>query len=65
MPGMGIPNPRSAWPTRAARVLGPLGMSQTTYWAWPQAATPLPALSTRGPDGAATRRAPLRPGPEP
>ena len=39
----------------AARVLGPLGMSQTAFWAGPEAAPRLAALYTRGRDGAATR----------
>jgi CubicO group peptidase (beta-lactamase class C family) len=39
----------------AARVLGPLGMSQTAFWAGPEAAPRLAALYTQGRDGAATR----------
>ena len=39
----------------AARVLGPLGMTQTAFWAGPEAAPRLAALYTRGRDGAATR----------
>ena len=39
----------------AARVLGPLGLSQTAFWAGPEAAPRLAALYTRGRDGAATR----------
>ncbi|MGH3233496.1 MAG: serine hydrolase domain-containing protein [Streptosporangiaceae bacterium] len=39
----------------AARILGPLGMTQTAFWAGPEAAARLAALYTRGRDGAATR----------
>ena len=39
----------------AARILRPLGMSQTAFWAGPEAAPRLAALYTRGRDGAATR----------
>jgi CubicO group peptidase (beta-lactamase class C family) len=39
----------------AARVLDPLAMTQTAFWAGPQAAPRLAALYTRGRDGAATR----------
>ena len=39
----------------AARILRPLGMTQTAFWAGPEAAPRLAALYTRGRDGAATR----------
>ena len=39
----------------AARILRPLGMTQTAFWAEPEAAPRLAALYTRGRDGAATR----------
>ena len=39
----------------AARILRPLGMSQTAFWAGPEAVPRLAALYTRGRDGAATR----------
>ena len=39
----------------AARILRPLGMTQTAFWAGPEAAPQLAALYTRGRDGAATR----------
>ena len=39
----------------AARILRPLGMTQTAFWTGPEAAPRLAALYTRGRDGAATR----------
>jgi CubicO group peptidase (beta-lactamase class C family) len=39
----------------AARILGPLGMTQTAFWAGPEAAPRLAALYWPGPAGAATR----------
>jgi CubicO group peptidase (beta-lactamase class C family) len=39
----------------AARILRPLGMTQTAFWAGPEAAPRLAALYTRSRDGAATR----------
>jgi CubicO group peptidase (beta-lactamase class C family) len=39
----------------AARILRPLGMTQTAFWAGPEAAPRLAPLYTRGRDGAATR----------
>ena len=39
----------------AARILRPLGMTQTSFWAGPDAASRLAALYTPGPDGTATR----------
>ena len=39
----------------ATRILRPLGMTQTAFWAGPEAAPRLAALYTRGRDGAATR----------
>ena len=39
----------------AARILRPLGMTQTAFWAEPEAAPRLAALYTRGRDGAATK----------
>ena len=39
----------------AARILGPLGMTDTAFWAGPEAAPRLAALYSPGRDGAATR----------
>jgi CubicO group peptidase (beta-lactamase class C family) len=39
----------------AARVLGPLGMTQTSFWADPEAAPRLAALYMPGPDGTTAR----------
>jgi CubicO group peptidase (beta-lactamase class C family) len=39
----------------AARILRPLGMTQTCFWAGPEAASRLAALYTPGPGGTATR----------
>jgi CubicO group peptidase (beta-lactamase class C family) len=39
----------------ASRVLGPLGMTDTAFWARPEQAARLAALYTRGPDGRASR----------
>jgi CubicO group peptidase (beta-lactamase class C family) len=39
----------------AARILGPLGMIQTSFWAGPEAAPRLAALYVPGPDGAPAR----------
>jgi CubicO group peptidase (beta-lactamase class C family) len=39
----------------AARILAPLGMTDTAFWAGPEAAPRLAALYTPGPDGRATR----------
>jgi CubicO group peptidase (beta-lactamase class C family) len=39
----------------ASRVLGPLGMTDTAFWARPGQAARLGALYTRGPDGRASR----------
>jgi CubicO group peptidase (beta-lactamase class C family) len=39
----------------AARILGPLGMTQTSFWAGPDAAPRLAALYMPGPGGAAAR----------
>jgi CubicO group peptidase (beta-lactamase class C family) len=38
-----------------ARILGPLGMTQTSFWAAPEAAARLAALYVPGPDGAPAR----------
>ncbi len=38
-----------------ARILGPLGMTDTAFWAGPEAAPRLAALYTPGPGGTATR----------